>query len=196
MFFIDSIICQMHEHVLDIMVTWFLIWFCRKSGQTIFVYVHSQWIHTHEDHINTKIIFESVNQMGLVDVFLNDLTVLMWLYFVHVSSEVDSTALCLIFWLHNERSWILLLPLICQKVFIITRKQVCCRKKVILIWQQVLHPHAVSPKHVLLREVIYARKVIHSLMRLHLLQKFYAVWPIKPCVVPIFLCLFTHVEFS
>ena len=73
-------------------------------------------------------------------------------------------------------------------------------KEVIVVWEDRLEAHQVPTKHVLLGQVVDARKVISALVRLHVLQELHCDWAVEPCNVPLSILSFGQVilkvEFS
>ena len=69
---IDRIVGQVHKQVVHVASSWFAIRLRTKACQTLFVDVNTHRIASVEEHINSQIILEIVNQVWLIKVVLDD----------------------------------------------------------------------------------------------------------------------------
>ena len=72
-----------------------------------------------------------------------------------------------------------------DEFFKVCRQGVCWWKEVIFVGEDGLEAHQVPTKHVLLGQVIDARKVISTLVWLHVLEELHGDWAIEPCDIPL-----------
>jgi hypothetical protein len=85
-FFIDRVVGQVHEQIVEVAADRRLVNRSSKSCKTFFVYVYSQWLNACYKHIDPKVKLKSINQVGLVQVTLC-YVVLIRLYPLKVSRE-------------------------------------------------------------------------------------------------------------
>ena len=76
---VDRVVCQVHEHVLEIGRLRRLELLSSKPGQAFFIQVDAQWVNAVEQHVDPHVEFEPVNQVWVLDVLLRH----------EVSSRID-----------------------------------------------------------------------------------------------------------
>lgn len=102
--FVDSIISQVHAHVLDVVLIYLFIGLCGQSGQTISIEEYPEGVHTKNEHIYPKIELQTLDEKGLIKVLLHhamftELNVLRW---VHGQEDATTLARCFRF---NNENW-------------------------------------------------------------------------------------------
>ena len=188
MILIYSIISKMHVQILDIVISRLLVLFSGESGQAFLMDINSERRDTHNYHVYSQVILETVNNMRLCDVLL-DHEPICWLQFVRVFGEVDSPALSFGQRLDYEGSLVPVAASFLDKVFVVMGQHIGVREKVELLGKQAVHAHQVPTKGVLPRQLVYPRKMVNPLMRLHLLQKLIRNRHIRPTNIPVSLLL-------
>lgn len=151
-----------------------LIGDCGESSEAIFVDVHSERGHTVDEHVNSQIILKTVDQVGLVHVFL-DHHVVGGFYIFGGPGQVDALSLTRVIRLHDEGSllvWVLLEHLtdIFDKVLVVMGEHVSGWEKVVLLRHPSLHLHQMATQHVLFGDVVNTWEVVDSLPWLQLFQ--------------------------
>jgi len=69
---VQRIVRQMHKHVVEVAALGSFISFSAESSESHLVQVDSQRIYTVEEHIQTQIIFQIIDQMWLINILLHD----------------------------------------------------------------------------------------------------------------------------
>lgn len=71
---VQRVIRQMHKHVVEVAALGSFISFSAEPSESHLVQVDSQRIHSVEEHIQTQIIFQIIDQMWLINILLHDVT--------------------------------------------------------------------------------------------------------------------------
>jgi hypothetical protein len=69
---VDRVIRQMHVQVVEVGVIWWLIFFSSESSYPLFMNIDPKWVDSIEQNVNSEIEFEVIHQIWLVDVPLDD----------------------------------------------------------------------------------------------------------------------------
>ena len=68
---VDSVVRQVHAHVVDVVRVHRLVLLSRQPCQSIFEDVYSKRIYASDQHVDAQVEFQSLHQTGLVDVLLH-----------------------------------------------------------------------------------------------------------------------------
>ena len=60
--FIYRVVGQMHEHILQIVLSWYFIRVCSKSGQSLIINVYAEGIDAVHKDVYSQIKFKTINQ--------------------------------------------------------------------------------------------------------------------------------------
>lgn len=155
--------------------------------------INTQRINTSHIHVYSQIELVTFDQVRLVHIPLNDhmldYTSLRRMYRLlssqsfRISSQKDPLSLTTSLRFHNESPVTLLVDLR-QEFGKILREHICGRKERILLWEGILESHQVSTEHVLLCQIVHARKMIGPLKWLHRFEKACRDRKIEPGYVP------------
>ncbi len=96
---IDGIVSEVHTNILHIILIRHNIGFSSKPSQPFPINIDLQWVNWSNQHINSKIKFESINQIGFAQIPLDD-TMLFWIDLLELSREEDSFSLTHRLWLY------------------------------------------------------------------------------------------------
>jgi membrane-anchored glycerophosphoryl diester phosphodiesterase (GDPDase) len=69
---VDRVICQVHVQVVEVGVIWWLIFFCSKSCYPLLMNIDPKRVDPIEQNVDPEVEFEVVDQVRLVDVPLDD----------------------------------------------------------------------------------------------------------------------------
>lgn len=64
----------MHKHVVEVAAPGSFISFSAEPSESHLVQVDSQRIYSVEEHVQTQIIFQIIDQMWLINILLHDVT--------------------------------------------------------------------------------------------------------------------------
>ncbi len=71
--FVYRVVGQMHEQVGQVGLSWRLVLISRQSTKTLLEEVHSQGIKPAYHYVDAQVILQSINQVRLVQIALNDI---------------------------------------------------------------------------------------------------------------------------
>jgi hypothetical protein len=54
---VDCIVCEMHEKIIEVVMVWRHILFCRESGESFSVNVYSKRVHATKEDVDSEIEF-------------------------------------------------------------------------------------------------------------------------------------------
>ena len=98
---IDRVIRQMHKQIVQIAADRCNVLGRCEPRQSLFIQKNSQRRHTCQQHINTQIKLQSINQIGLMQIPLRNV-VLLWINPIVVTGQEDPFALAAILRLNYE----------------------------------------------------------------------------------------------
>lgn len=137
----------MHTLIIDVLVIRLLVLFRCESGKSIFVDIHPERVDSVHKNVDSQIVLITVYQVRLVQVLLNDYLI-AGLDEIGVTHKENTFALALVLRLDDEGTRILTLGLV-PKVLVVVRQHIGGREEVVIVWQDLLHPHQMAPQHVL-----------------------------------------------
>lgn len=71
---VDGVVSQMHKLILNVFYCWFLIELSAKSSYSLFMQEYSQRRDAVNEHVQSQIVFKSVNQVRSLNILLNHVT--------------------------------------------------------------------------------------------------------------------------
>ena len=111
-FLLDCIVCQVHKQIVKIAFLGSFVFLSGESSKTLLEYKNSQWLNSINKCVDSKIEFESINQIRFCHVTLcyklfawRDLNIFI------AASEVDASTLAHVHWFYNESFGFLLTEL-------------------------------------------------------------------------------------
>ena len=137
----------MHTLIIDVLIIRLLVLFGCESGKSIFVDIHPERVDSVHKNVDSQIVLITVYQVRLVQVLLNDYLI-AGLDEIGVTHKENTFALALVLRLDDEGTRILTLGLV-PKVLVVVRQHIRGREEVVIVWQDLLHPHQMAPQHVL-----------------------------------------------
>jgi len=157
------------------------------------VNINPHWIEAIEHYVNSQIIFQVINEMGLIKVVLNDESTLSCAILndlLTITRQVNTLPLRKTLWLDNIGFLFL-----CRFAIFINKlfSEICCLlrdepsfgKELVLLRKGSLHFHQVSRQVILPGDDIHPRKLVDLLIGLHLREEISCYPEVMPCYVPI-----------
>lgn len=184
---INCVICQMHVHVIQVFLWWLLVRFSRESRHTFFKQINLQRLHREQKNVQTAIKFEIIDQHRIFDILL-DYVMILTIQILKPICKKDAATLTSglrlddVHWpicsLLFEESWL--------KLTEFRRQEVRSWKKLVFLFEFLLHFYQIARQRILSGKLKHARKVIASLIRLHsgnALRQYAAIGPIDVPVI-------------
>ena len=162
---IYSIIGQVHHQVAQVTANRRDILFGSKSGQPFFIDEYAQWVYACDQHINSKVELQIIDQVRLMEITLG-YVVLPWLDKVVSSGEKYSLALTHGFRFNYERFGPSGVKLF-FKAFQVSWEHPSLGEKLIFIRVELLHSEQIFGQKVLSSQCIHAWEMVSSLVILH-----------------------------
>lgn len=162
--FVDRVIGQVNKWIIEVLL---LILLGGKPRQPFAKHENPEWLHIGHEDIQPQIKLVLVDEVGLLDVDLND-QVLCHVNLLESLRDEDTLALRHGFWLYYEVGvWVRVAELL--QLFQLVRQQPRLGVELEVGWELLLHLVEVPCKVVFASDLVHSRKMIDFLERLHLL---------------------------
>ena len=154
--------------------------------------VDSHWIEAIEHHVDSQIILQVINEMGLIEIVLNDESTLSTAILndpLTITRQVNTLPLRKTLWLNNIGFLFLQRSAICidelfSEIGCFLRDEPSFGKELVLIRKGPLHFHQVSCQVILPGDDVHPRILIDLLIWLHLREEISCYPEVMPCYVP------------
>jgi len=128
---VDCVVSQMHEQVVQIALARPSVGLSREPGQSLFEQVHAQWLNAKDEHVDSQVELQVVNQVRLGHVPLRDqLFSRLEVDVVESASQENTLSLAHAHWLDDEGLGFLFVKLVFQFIGL-RRQQPSFREKVV-----------------------------------------------------------------
>lgn len=73
--FVDSVVCEVHEDVLEVALQWAFVRDSSESGKSFFVYENSKGADTVDKDVDSKIELQAIDEKRFVEVPLDNVAI-------------------------------------------------------------------------------------------------------------------------
>jgi len=101
---VDSVVGQMHEQVLQVLLGWAHVLMRGEARQTFFEHEDAKGVNTQDEYINAQVELQAVDQVRFSHVALcNQVVAVFRVDVFKTTDQVDASALAHVCWLYDER---------------------------------------------------------------------------------------------